>query len=331
MNARLVTIPALALLLSTYASARQGQQEPLKDGQTATVLTDATAFKQELTRQISLQEITVRQLESAHAASVELSGAYERLGMLYQDGAQWERAEAALGQAIILLRSTSVRSEMLAAAISQLGAAHLLMGKLRESEKENQETLKIREALGNRLQIARTWNDLAALFLAQNKFQKVRSYAQKALDEFTSDSLATPFDKISARFAIARALCSTDQCTTAIPLLKTALEDAKNAPQVSNLPVGLGYFLLGYAYWRSGEMSLAGEDLERGTTMMNARLGWGHPVYVNALRLYVQFLHENHNVEAANVVERRVRQAEAVVDIHSIQAAQGMFGVNGLK
>jgi hypothetical protein len=29
-------------------------------------------------------------------------------------------------------------------------------------------------------------------------------------------------------------------------------------------------------------------------------------------------------------VERRIRQAEAVVDFHSIQTAQGMFGISGL-
>jgi hypothetical protein len=34
---------------------------------------------------------------------------------------------------------------------------------------------------------------------------------------------------------------------------------------------------------------------------------------------------------AANVVERRIRQVEAVVDVHSIQTAQGMFGFGGLR
>jgi hypothetical protein len=74
----------------------------------------------------------------------------------------------------------------------------------------------------------------------------------------------------------------------------------------------------------------AAEYLERGTAQMNTQLGWGHPVYLKALRCYAQFLHENRQVEAANVVERRIRQAEAVVDVHSIQTAQGMFGFDGL-
>jgi hypothetical protein len=42
-------------------------------------------------------------------------------------------------------------------------------------------------------------------------------------------------------------------------------------------------------------------------------------------------VHEIRQFEAANVIERRIRQAETVVDAHSIQAAQGMFGLDGLR
>jgi hypothetical protein len=63
---------------------------------------------------------------------------------------------------------------------------------------------------------------------------------------------------------------------------------------------------------------------------MNTQLGWGHPSYLNALKCYAQYLHESRQLEAANVIERKIRQAEAVVDVHSIQTVQGMFGFDGL-
>jgi hypothetical protein len=56
---------------------------------------------------------------------------------------------------------------------------------------------------------------------------------------------------------------------------------------------------------------------------MDIKLGWGHPAYLRALTFYVQFPHGDRQVEAANIVERQIRQAEAVVDVHSIQTAQG--------
>jgi hypothetical protein len=98
-----------------------------------------------------------------------------------------------------------------------------------------------------------------------------------------------------------------------------------------DFPVGLSNFLLGYAYWKSGNMSEAEEYMKTGTDQMSVQLGWGHPAYVRALTFYARFLHDNRQVEAANIVERRIRQAEAVVDVHSIQTAQGMFGISGLR
>ena len=64
---------------------------------------------------------------------------------------------------------------------------------------------------------------------------------------------------------------------------------------------------------------------------MGEQLGWSHPIYLSALKKYAQFLRENQQADVANVVEARIRQAEAVVDVHSIQTAQGIFGVGGLR
>ena len=100
---------------------------------------------------------------------------------------------------------------------------------------------------------------------------------------------------------------------------------------MNDLPIGLGHFLLGYAYWKSGDLSDAGPHMQRGMAAMSAELGWGHPAYVSALKQYAKFLHESKNVEAASLVERQIRQAEAVVDVHSIQAGQGVFGFAELR
>ncbi len=113
-------------------------------------------------------------------------------------------------------------------------------------------------------------------------------------------------------------------------MLKEALDEANATMHPGDFPIGLSNFLLGYAYWKSGNMGVAGEYLERGTTLMNTQLGWGHPAYLKALMCYAQYLRESRQLEAANVIERKIRQAEAVVDVHTIQTAQGMFGFDGL-
>jgi tetratricopeptide (TPR) repeat protein len=290
----------------------------------------ADAFKQKLMRRVALEEAAVRQAEAAHASNAELSRAYEQLGLWYQNAAQWDRSQAVLAHAISLLRSTSEARADLATAISQLACLHVMMGKFRESERENQEALRLRQDLGDQLLIARSQDDLAILYLAKQKYEKARDFARQAEAEFVRNGRADVLDRITARFTFGEALCYLKDCASAIPPLRAALDEAKAALAPDDFAIGFSNFILGYAYWKSGNISGAEEYMERGTVQMNAQLGWGHPAYLRALRCYAEFLHKNQQVEAANIVERRIRQAEAVVDVHSIQTAQGMFGIAGL-
>jgi tetratricopeptide (TPR) repeat protein len=328
MNVRLVLSPVFVLLLFPFV---HGQQVPPGGEQTTPVSVEtAKSFKQELTRRIALLEASVRQAEAAHATDVELARRYTQLSLAYENATQRAQSEAAAEHAVSLARHAPEPNPELAAAITQLGILHVAMGKLRESEKEEQEGLKIREKLGDRLQIARSWNDLAELFIAQGKFEKARDFAQKAVAEFVANEHAIVYDRIVARSSLSLALCYLKDCPSAIPLLKDAIDEAKAKLHPDDFPIGFGYFLLGYAYWKSGDMFDAGRYMQEGTAGMSRQLGWGHPSYLGALKQYEKFLRENRQVEAANVVHRQVRQAQAVVDVHTLQTAQGMFGFDRL-
>jgi tetratricopeptide (TPR) repeat protein len=328
MNARLIAGSVLVLLLSHFAPGQQTPRNVDETGTPASVTTDSPdVFKQKLMRRIAQEETAVRQAESAHVTNLELGETYLRLGLSYSGAAQWERSEAVLEHAVFLLRHISVPVADQATAITQLASLHLLMGKFRESEREDQEALRLREGLGDQLQIARSRSDLAILYLAKQKYEKARDLARQAEAEFVTNGRANALDRITARFTLSEALCALRECPSVIPLLKAALDEAKATLHPDDFPLGLGIYLLGYAYWKSGNMSEAEEYLKRGTAQMNVQLGWGHPAYLKALRCYAQFLHENQQLEAAKVVERRIRQAEAVVNVHSIQTAQGMFGL----
>jgi tetratricopeptide (TPR) repeat protein len=331
MNVRLVASPILVLLLSHYAPGQSMaggvDQATQPTGVTANT---ADAVKKNLLHHVALAEAVVRQAEAAHATIEVLSRDYVQLGLWYQNAAQWGRSEAALDHAISLLRHSVEPSAVLATAIGQLASLHVMMGKFRESERESKEALRIREDIGDQLLIARSRDELAILYLAEQKFEKSRDFARQAEAEFVKNGRADVLDRITARFTLAEALCSLKDCPSAISLLRATLDEANAALRPDDFAVGLNNFLLGYAYWKSGNLSGAEEYMARGTALISIQLGWGHPAYLRALKFYAQFLHENQKVEAANVVERQIRQAQAVVDVHSIQSAQGMFGVNGL-
>lgn len=331
MNVRLVMSPILVLSLSYYAA---GQQVSRGDSESVAAVQGTTAspgLKEGLLHWIAIEEAGVRQAESAHATNAELGLLYAQLGLAFEGAAQYERSEAALEHSVSLLRHAADAGPNLATVISHLGSLHVAMGKFRASQNEEQEALRLRLSQGDQLQIARSWNDLAALSLAQHKFAKARDYAQQALGEFTADGRAIAVDKLSVRYALAMALCYLKDCASAIPQLKDAIDEAKAMLHPGDFSIGFGNFLLGYAYWKSGNMQDAGPQFREGTAAISEQLGWGHPAYLAALRLYVKFLKENKQKDAASAVELRIRQAESVVDVHTIQSAKGMFGANGLR
>jgi tetratricopeptide (TPR) repeat protein len=185
--------------------------------------------------------------------------------------------------------------------------------------------------MGDSLQIARSWKDMAALYLAQHKFAKAREAAQKAVDEIAVNDKANAFDRIWARYVLGLALCSAKDCPAAVVLLRDAVKEAEATLPVTDFPVGMGQYLLGYACWKAGDMSEARDRMQEGIANMNAQLGWGHPTYLAALKHYAEFLRDDHQMEAANQVDRRIRQAEAVVDVHALEGRGAAVGFAGLR
>jgi tetratricopeptide (TPR) repeat protein len=315
----------LALSITLSLRGQQVGQGLGEEGQPAT-----TTFKQEIEHRIALFEDAVRKDEANHASDVTLGRLYEQLGLLYEDVGLWGRSELAFERAVSLFRRDGASNAELATAIADMGSMHNAMGKMRESEKEEQEALRIRKTLNDALQVARSWEDLAALSVAEQKYERARDFAQQALAEFAADPKAQPFDLITARYALALAYCHLKEYAQAIPLLTRATEDGK-AKMQSPLTLGFGEFLLGYAYWRSGDPTSASGHLEEGIARMRSQLGWGHPSYLRALEYYAQFLRETRRVEMADAAEREIRRAQTTIDVRAMETRTGVAGFNGLR
>jgi tetratricopeptide (TPR) repeat protein len=318
MNIRLV-IGCLFVLVS--CPLVPGQQNNVSD----------VSGREAVLQRVAAAEASVQRGESIHANALVLGKSYAQLGLLYEDAGLWNRAEETLQRAVSLLRQASDPGDDLAAAIDKLGSLHVSMGKLGDSEKEELEALRLREKAGDKLRIAGSWNDLAALYLAEKKYAKAKDFASRATAEFLTNSKSIAFDRVASRYTLSVALCYVKECLSALPLLKDAVLEAKATMQPTDLPVGFGTFLLGYVYWKSGDIAKASEDMERGKSIMAEHLGWQHPTYLGASRAYARFLRENSRVEDAEVVERQIRQAEATVDVKALQSQKSAMGFAGSK
>jgi tetratricopeptide (TPR) repeat protein len=320
-------------LLTVFAVGQQAEQADGRNAQQASAGApqSETDFpgKPELLRGIALYEAAVQQAEAAHSTDRILATTYLHLGWMYECLGMYPRGEEVMRRAISILRS-GPESE-LAGAISDLASLHVAMNELRAGEKEELEALRIREKVGDRRAIAYSWNHLAVLYLERRQYKKAVEFGQRAMDVIGDDPSADVLDRIGVRFTLAKSLCRTRECGRAIPLLQQGIELAKSNFGTDGLPVGCGYFLLGYAYWQSGDMDGAAEWMERGITQMKVKLGWGQPTYLVALTEYAEFLRKRGRKEDAMAVEREVRQAEAVVDVRALATRSGVFGLAGTR
>jgi tetratricopeptide (TPR) repeat protein len=283
--------------------------------------------RRELMHRIDLREDALRRAKDAHASDSELGRIYLEIGIFSEEAQLWERAETNLEHARALFVLTDESSRDVAMTLSELGNLHVVMRRLRQSEKEEEEALRLRENLRDPLLIARSWNDLAILYVTEHKYAKAKGFAQQAMAEFAVNTNTTVYDRVSVRYALGLALCMSKDCASALVPLVDAVRDTK-----ANLPqAGLGDFLLGYAFWKSGNLTEGGRHMEGGIAIMNEQLGVGAPSSLAVSRQYAKFLRESRRIDEAEVVERRIRQAEAVVDVHSIQAYQGGNGLAGLR
>lgn len=328
MNARRLLGLALVLGISCCGF---GQQR--LDGTMSTQRSqpDSNAVKQKLLDTVAAYEAMTRKVEQAHTPDLGMARAYWHLGVAYEDAGEIGRSEAALTHSVALFRRSDTRGGELAEALDSLAVIHTWMQKMQEGVREEQEALELREKLGDRLEMARSWSSMAAIKIQQKKFGEARDFAQKAVDEFASDRNATLADGLAARYALGMALCREKNYAAAVPVLRNAVGDAKAALSAQDMPVGIGEFLLGYAYWRSGDMTDAGPEMKTGVTSLETQLGWGAPSYVTVLKLYAKYLHEMRDAEEASNVERRIQQAESVVSVGALQSSAGVFGFDGLR
>ncbi len=324
------------LMLGLLTGAGGGMAVGQGGGGDAAQVNGATAAEEadfpnrsELLRRIALYEAAARRGEALHFSNAGLAKVYLSLGAVYADLAMYPKAEEAVRRGIALRRS-GPESE-LAVATKDLSMLHIAMGALGDAEKEGLEALRIRERMGDPVAIADSWSELASVYLRRREYNKAVEIGQKAMDVLDGGPGVETVDRIALRFTVARALCESRECPKAIPLLKQSIELSEGAYGKDGLPVGLGYYLLGYAYWHTGDMAGAAEWMERGTTRMKVELGWGHPTYLDALGQYALFLRARGRTEDAAAVEREVRRAEAVVDVRSLAARPVANGVAGLR
>ena len=109
----------------------------------------------ELLRRIDLYESAATRAEASHVSDADKVRIYTSLGNAYLQATMYLKSEDAMHRAIALLRNGSQSD--LADEIGHLATLHVVMGNVKQAEKDQLEALRIREAVGDPIGIALTW------------------------------------------------------------------------------------------------------------------------------------------------------------------------------
>jgi tetratricopeptide (TPR) repeat protein len=279
--------------------------------------------KTEIFRRIAVFEDLARKAASQHSDRQQLITIYRNLGILYEYAGMFPRSEAALKRAIELMKDGP--QDQLAEEIHQLALLHAGMGNHRAQEKDEMRALAIRTKIGDLIGIALTWGDLADLYNQMRKYDKDLDYAERSYAVLANDSRVNVNDRIAIRQTLAYALSASHQCGKAIPAMMDAYDLAKSTYGADSLPAGTETFMLGFLYWHCGDNSDAADWMARGLKRMKVDLGWGEPIYLNAMAEYAVFLRKDGQREAASNAESEIRQVQSVVDARTLSTRNDAF------
>ena len=263
-------------------------------------------------RKIEDCETRIRQAEAAHADEKSLAALYRNLGILYQGVGNFQRSEAASRREVDVLRHASPQDQ--ADALNRLAAVHVEMNDMRQAEKERIQVLHLREKTGDTVVLAMAWSDLANLYVRSWHFDKALTYATKATAVLADGPTVDVHDRIAVRQTMAYALCGAHRCQEAIPVLRSATDLAISKLGSNSLDAGVAEYLLGYAYWQSGQPGVADRWMSDGISKMKPYRAYGRVPYLHAITQYGQFLRASGRTEEAAAVDRDIRLANSTVD-----------------
>jgi tetratricopeptide (TPR) repeat protein len=280
--------------------------------------------KESLQKEIAVYEAASLPAETSHMSAVQAGQIWSRLGTLYQDAGRYGQSERAFEHAMRLLTIAPVSKPDLATAIDNLGTLYMETGNVKEAEHAESKALKVREEEDLKSDLPRSWYHLATLYLREHRARKAREFAERSLNAFFTDANAAPEDKIGSLLILGSALRQSRQYPEAIAKLRSALQMAKETYGPDEFATGFSVFLLGYTYWKKGDLTSASELMQRGSDIIGKDLGWKHPAYLCIMTQYAQFLRDEHKQDVAEAIEKQVKQQRAQLNAdpaysHSLQ------------
>jgi tetratricopeptide (TPR) repeat protein len=283
--------------------------------------------EEDLQEQIHKYEAISAQADPPAMSPIPAGLIWTHLGQLYEDAAMYPQSESAYGRAIRLLKAAPGADAERASAIDGLGTLYMMWGDTSQAERAELEALSIRQTKGLTPDLAKSWYHLSELAQREHKLDKARDYAQRAVDQLETEPAPNADEEINARFTLGVALCGLRRYPEAIAMMRAAMEIVHRTDQPGDLSTGFGSFVLGFTYWKSGDLESARSLMKDGAATIQKQLGWSHPVCRALMYEYRQYLRNTHQKDEARAIGDELKQHGGT---DGLRPGQGTLSIEAL-
>ncbi|WP_263366781.1 tetratricopeptide repeat protein [Edaphobacter bradus] len=265
-----------------------------------------------LEQRVARENQLIRAGERSGLDPLNLGRLWGHLASDYEDEAEFEKAEAAYNHALQLFEHLPAGAKDYVVALGNLGSLYLLTHRNDEAMRCRKRALAAREAMGDKLEIARGKELLAEVYLAEHKYKEARQTAEEAYDSMVALKDSNSSELVATLITLTYSSCMRGQCAYAVDRGREAKSLALSAPEADSLPLGEARMALGYAEWKAGMKDDPDAEMREGIRILRRWMTPGHPYVLGAMRQYSKYLNETHRtVEAKEVAEEEKRMNTA--------------------
>jgi tetratricopeptide (TPR) repeat protein len=243
------------------------------------------------------------------------------LALSYQRSGETDAALRAYSQALPLLEKGTNSQANYATALDNMGEVYLETGNVAEAERVRQKAFLIRSEIQNPVDMARSHEHLAETLLAEQRYKQAQEHAEAAaaiLATSQEPAFSRVFPEPGAQaskpgntLVAAYITLSYAQCNQSA--FAACLKSAQMADGLVTrvfAPISLerahANMALAFADWKNGDIEASNRLFQSGLAMMKTMLGANHPVVLNAMIEYRDFLKGTHQTAQAKLLDRSI-------------------------
>lgn len=263
---------------------------------------------------IELLRSQIKSAEEQHASAAQMGGLWLQLANRYQDQLDMAQAEDAFARSLRLLKGAGVPAQY-ADALDGMGSLYMATGRATDSEKFTRDALKIYDALGDRLEVAKMHEDIALELLFQRRYRDAEAESAEGLTRLLALAKPDAEEMVAAYLTHGTALCYQRRCSVALEDVNQAMEIAQAKLPAESLEMVAVSMVRGVAEWKLGSPEQAEQTMREAVRIARALKNLPLPVLVDvqmgAMRQYETFLKAMHRKPEAKQMEAEIGQLES--------------------